>query len=790
MSVEQALVLVDNIVYSKTGKHLNDLQANILDRVWRGQKYLAIADEYGCTEGHAKDVGSLLWKIISEALQEKVTKSNFRRVIQRHLDLNIPSTQENFNINFVGRHNAIADLDALVNQGHNIIVIQGKGGVGKTTLAQQYLATGNFKLVLEFLMAKESQNIITVESLVEEWLKRDLDEEPGKEFGVSLSRLKRYLKQHKVGILIDNLEPALDKQGKFIASHRNYLELLRILADRQIKAVTLITSRDRICEGDLNLKHYRLSGLSLSAWTDYFRLNQLSTNSSVIKTIHFTYGGNAKAMGIVAGVIKEDFAGEIETYWQENKNNPLLENDLKNLVASQFERIKQLDAQAYLLLCRLGCYRYQDVPRISRSGLLSLLWDVNSNHKRSIIESLRNRSLIEFNRGNYWLHPVIKAEALSRLQPEFEDHSSSEKSQKWQELHQHIAQYYTENIERINNIQDGLTALEAYYHYLTIQDYDEAAKVILFSRDNQWGQYLTLGSTLYRLGLLQPLLTAITNIIDKVQSQKYRSELNNILGDAYWITGKIKDAIAYQQETITTASNWLQNTSCTTDNQQDFYYWKMLQVDSLLSIGLYNIDLWELEKSANLFQQVIDKYRESKHHSWAEKATICLALVNSYLEQDLEIYQSIESFVESIINNESNKYNTGRFAYFIQILGQTLINLGKIEAANILFSKAIAFAQEIDYVQVRAKSLTGLAIIYRQHHNFELAQTYHQEAIKLLEDIGAKCDLAEAYFQFALTLQEANNLYQSNIFFQQARDLFQQLEAPKQLIRINNCDDY
>ena len=788
MSVEQALVLVDNIVYSKTGKHLNDLQANILDRVWRGQKYLAIADEYGCTEGHAKDVGSLLWNIISEALQEKVNKSNFRSVIQRHLDANIPSPQENFNINFIGRNNAIADLDALVNQGHHIIVIQGKGGVGKTTLAQQYLAAGNFKLVLEFLMAKEVQNIITVESLVEEWLKRDLNEEPGKEFGVSLDRLKRYLKQHKVGILIDNLEPALDKQGKLIAPHRNYLELLRILADRQIKAVTIITSRDRVCEGDLNLKHYRLSGLSLTAWTDFFRLNKLATNPLIIKKIHFTYGGNAKAMGIIAGVIKEDFAGEIETYWQENKNNPLLENDLKNLVASQFERIKQLDAQAYLLLCRLGCYRYQDVPMISRSGLLSLLWDVNSNHKRSIIESLRNRSLIEFNRGQYWLHPVIKAEALFHLQPESEDITSSEKLQNWQKNQRKIAQYYTESIVRINNIQDGLTALEAYYHYLTIKDYDEAATVILKSRDNQWGQYLTLGSTLYRLGLLQPLLIAILNIIDKVKSQKYRSELNNILGDVYWITGKIQDAIAYQQETITTASSWLKNTSEILNNFQNFYYWKMLQVDSLLSIGLYNIDLWELEKSANIFQQVIDIAKGTKHHSWAEKATICLTLVNSYLEPDPEIYQSIKFFVESIINNQSNKYNTGRFAYFIQILGQTLMNLGKIEPANILFSKAIAFAQEIDYIQVRAKSLTGLAIIYRQDNNFELAQNYHQKAIQLLEDIGAKCDLAEAYFQLALTLQRANNPSQSNIFFRQAKDLFQQLEAPNQIIKVENSE--
>jgi len=67
-----------------------------------------------------------------------------------------------------------------------VIVIQGEGGVGKTTLAQQYLQTQGFELVLELLMAKETQNITAVEHVVEEWLKQDFQEEPGVEFGVTL----------------------------------------------------------------------------------------------------------------------------------------------------------------------------------------------------------------------------------------------------------------------------------------------------------------------------------------------------------------------------------------------------------------------------------------------------------------------------------------------------------------------------------------------------------------------------------------------------------------------------
>ena len=114
-------------------------------------------------------------------------------------------------------------------------------------------------------MAKKTANIIPAASVVEEWLQRDLNQDSGKEFGINLSRFKRYwstvprlLKaglavyriprsQHRVGVLIDNLEPALDKDGKLIFPHRDYIELLRILADSQVQSTTIITSRDRLC---------------------------------------------------------------------------------------------------------------------------------------------------------------------------------------------------------------------------------------------------------------------------------------------------------------------------------------------------------------------------------------------------------------------------------------------------------------------------------------------------------------------------------------------------------------
>jgi tetratricopeptide (TPR) repeat protein len=776
MNAEVVLAWIDNLLLAKHRESLNPLQRRIFQQVWQGQKYSEIAACYGYTEGHIKDIGSQLWKLLSEALGEKIGKNNCRAILERHLQTpqgKRLTPRERENANFVGRESAIADLNALVNRGSKVIVIQGEGGLGKTTLAQQYLQTQGFELVLELLMAKETDNITSVEQVVAEWLQRDLQEEPSLDFGVTLGRLKRQLHTRRIGIFIDNLEPALDRQGKFIAPHRKYVELLRVLADARVQSVTVIASRDRLCEPDINVERYRLPSLDLAAWEQFFTHRQIQINAATLQTMHRAYGGNAKAMGILCGAIWEDFDGDMVAYWQENHADLLHSTDLKNLVASQFHRLQVLDLPAYRLLCRLGCYRYQDVPTIPTAGLLCLLWDVPVSQQRQTIAALRNRSLIECDRGKYWLHPMIWAEAIARLRLNDE----------WETANHQAAEFWTNSIPTIATTKDAIQALEAYYHYVAINKFELAGKVILTTRNNQWQQFLPLGSTLYRLGLVQSVLAAITQVIDRLSTDRQLGELYNILGDLYWIAGQIDRAIECQQKTIDVATRNLSAIAATTDNRHQLYYLKMLEIDSRLSIGLYQIDLWELETAAQLFQQVIALAQNTPHDRWAEKASVCLALVNSYLGLKDESYVLAEATYRSILNHNLDE-QTGRFAYFMQILGQTYVNLGDFERANKMYDRALKFAEESHYLQVKAKIFNGLAEIHRQKSAFDSALKYHLMAIDISDRIGAKCDLAEAYFQTGLTYKIIGVFEESKTKFNRAIQLFKEMKANKQVLKV------
>ncbi|MEO1374498.1 MAG: diguanylate cyclase [Cyanobacteria bacterium J06635_10] len=92
MPVEEALKLIQNILYTNTGKQLTFVEREILQAAWENQTYATVAKNSYLSVGYIKDVAYKLWKQLSEILGEKVTKANLRLVLEKKtLSLVIPN---------------------------------------------------------------------------------------------------------------------------------------------------------------------------------------------------------------------------------------------------------------------------------------------------------------------------------------------------------------------------------------------------------------------------------------------------------------------------------------------------------------------------------------------------------------------------------------------------------------------------------------------------------------------------------------------------------------------------
>jgi hypothetical protein len=102
MQVHELLQLVDDAVYLNTGEHLNDLQRAVIEGSLKHQKYADIAEECGCSAGHAKDVGYELLQFLSKIFDEPVDKGNLKSVLERQGNVNLFLGDKSINQNTIG----------------------------------------------------------------------------------------------------------------------------------------------------------------------------------------------------------------------------------------------------------------------------------------------------------------------------------------------------------------------------------------------------------------------------------------------------------------------------------------------------------------------------------------------------------------------------------------------------------------------------------------------------------------------------------------------------------------
>ena len=80
MTIEEALATLTAILGKES---LNDLQEIVFRLSWERKSYPEIAERSGYDDGYVKYVGFQLWKMLSVALGERVSKNNVRSVLSK-----------------------------------------------------------------------------------------------------------------------------------------------------------------------------------------------------------------------------------------------------------------------------------------------------------------------------------------------------------------------------------------------------------------------------------------------------------------------------------------------------------------------------------------------------------------------------------------------------------------------------------------------------------------------------------------------------------------------------------
>lgn len=423
MNVEQALSFVDTLLQPES---INNVQELVFRGAWEEQVYEEMATQSGYDADYLRDVGSKLWKSLSQALGEKVTKNNFRSVLRRRVEekqvaesANVRSTflTDSLNWNIAidasdtwGREEELTLLEQwIVRENCHLLAVMGMAGIGKSSLVAKL--TDKIYYRFDFVVWRSLRNAPLVEQLFRDLIPllsaNQLTHIPPN-IDCTIAAIIQCLRDSRCLIILDNFESVLqsnDNKGTYRAGYEGYGQLLRVIGETSHKSSLIITSREKprglgFKEGKvLPVRSLHLERLPEVVVAEIFASKNLKLTEQEIRLLADLYAGNPLLLKIVGTIIKNLFNNEI---WEFLAQNTLVVGEIFDVLEQQFNRLSNLEKQVMDCLgSKQNCMSFSELlkdvtPAISPQELMEVL------------QSLQCRSLIEKRGVNFTQTPVIK----------------------------------------------------------------------------------------------------------------------------------------------------------------------------------------------------------------------------------------------------------------------------------------------------------------------------------------------------------------------------------------------
>lgn len=453
MTVEEALATVEAIF----GKAVfNDLQEIIFRQSWERKTYPEIAEIAGYDADYIKLVGFQLWQLLSETLNEKVTKNNFRSVLKRWHDRGVKPVAQSIaehlpvriqtGFNPTGGHQDWGDaIDVSVFYGRSqeltilenwlahdrcrLVAILGIGGTGKTALSVKLAE--QIQHQFEYVIWRSLHNAPTLDSLLNSltYLPTSAELADSQDVEQRMIQLLQHFRTHRCLLILDNVETILadarDTHGCRVGHYRPgfelYGELFKKIGELKHQSCLLLTSREKpkevaALEGKtLPVRSFQLGGLAAGEGQEILQAKgNFSGSQQDWQRLIQAYAGNPLALKIVATTIYDLFAGNVTHFLAQRS---VIFGDIQDLLTQQFDRLSVLEQQVmYWLAINRESVAIADLQADILSPLLpsDLLEALEALQRRSLIEQTPSSGM-ERSTNLFTLQPVLMEYVTHRL---------------------------------------------------------------------------------------------------------------------------------------------------------------------------------------------------------------------------------------------------------------------------------------------------------------------------------------------------------------------------------------
>ncbi|MEM9922968.1 MAG: ATP-binding protein [Cyanobacteria bacterium P01_D01_bin.50] len=776
ISFQEVLRFVENLVIAKTGKHLSNIEVLVLRGSWKNQKYNQIAAEGGYTDEYLKnDVGPKLWKRLSQALEKKINKSNFKAILEHYIyqeeqgklipkelphkenflnKLQLPELPQPTYHNLPSR-----DYTKLLSRSWEVkrllellsfewttpcVSIEGIGGSGKTTLALDiayrclkasndvYLGRSNDEAIPTFeliIFTSAKSQFFTTKGIVPR-LRRERTltdiftsiirtinfyNSPLTSFDQAYEQVYKYLANMRTLLIIDNLDTLEEEQ-----------QVLSFLYELPPTVKALITSREKT----------PFTSISLSSFTKTEALifiqqktseKQVDLNLKQYIQLYQTTGGipaaiiyaiNRLAAGYSFENVTSDFMpsqGDFSRFYFDSSVKPF-----KGEAAHQFLMALSIFAQPAL-----------------HEALCAVAGLDNATSTADALAKLQQLSLITYRQGGYIMLPLTREYALSEMasNPEFEEHARN----RWVKWYLDFAQHYGhkdwrewQDYQHLEQEWDNLTQVIEWC--ISNDRYNDVCKLW---QDVKCYTY-SLSYRQNRLSYWDTPLLWLEWLSEAAVSRYDLKTAAEIIGDRAW-----KLTLMGQEQNLALADElfsqaWELHQHLTLD----------VQIDLAIHIGV-----WHIQKQ---------QFTQAKH--WLNRAQNLLessdnSQLNSYMATRLslhifyyqgEIHYKTENYKESKILfqhifQQAQLIGWRRATFLAKdFLADIAINQGKLKQAQNYLTEVLQVAEENQDKCSRAYTKRSLGRLEKKRGNLNVAERWINEAKIDFETLGMKTEALEA----------------------------------------------